>query len=499
MKKAVRRGFLQAGTVLRLMIFIGFCIQLTFGILWLCRNFPGMQEFGESAFYLEVSESLICDEYTGILYPLLLRLARGAEALLGLPFYIPVYGVQLLAAFYGGFKLLGLLEASAAFQEDRGEGEKPWKKGICRGKFEKRRLFQIFGSLGLLTLPMALQCHLAVLPASLVGSLSLLEIAFSLELLKNWRTEALAPAGVWRPFLCWVLCALLLPEYFYLGMVPLLCLLAYGIFCLAKRKGDLQKKTLFRCLLAFLAGVAIIAGVSAATQERGYYGRVDKSIQAAAVSRFAWSSLLEAYEEWPGEVREAFDWGELQESAFYPDNMTRVFGPLLEEAVGKEQAKQYFQELARLAWNRNQAKILHQIAWDAAGYLVSPLVLQLQLQGRGYDSCSGRNYEVMRHDTPYLTRLYMDYSCWWFAAGIFLGGLLCLTALAAGKIRLRPGTVFGVFLVLAFCGCLVLWYTMQGAGIMDYKHTIAVNCLWAVGILEAVSISSLEIHGREEA
>ncbi|MGN1146526.1 MAG: hypothetical protein ACI4R5_08750, partial [Acetatifactor sp.] len=76
-------------------IFIGLSIQIVMGILWMLGSFTGIQQFGESNFYVEVSKTLLCDEYTGILYPVLLLFARGAEGLFRVPFFGVMYVLQL--------------------------------------------------------------------------------------------------------------------------------------------------------------------------------------------------------------------------------------------------------------------------------------------------------------------------------------------------------------------------------------------------------------------
>ena len=73
MQKAVGR----ISALLSRIIFIGMSIQIVLGIVWMCGNFLYFQDFGESAFYVSVSKNFFCDEYTGILYPVDLLLARG--------------------------------------------------------------------------------------------------------------------------------------------------------------------------------------------------------------------------------------------------------------------------------------------------------------------------------------------------------------------------------------------------------------------------------------
>ena len=156
MQRAVR----HISAILGRVIFIGFSIQIVFGMTWMCLNFSKLPQFGESLFYVEISKNFICDEYTGILYPVFLLLARGIEGLAGLPYYCVMYVVQLLVACYAAHRLL-------------------------MGLKKTKRALNLWGSLAVLTLPMAMQCHLAVLPYSLVSSFFLLELSISLETVRK--------------------------------------------------------------------------------------------------------------------------------------------------------------------------------------------------------------------------------------------------------------------------------------------------------------------------
>ena len=71
---------------------------------------------------------------------------------------------------------------------------------------------------------------------------------------------------------------------------------------------------------------------------------------------------------------------------------------------------------------------IHQIAWDCLGYAMPTVLLQLLLDGRGYDSFSGRNVDIMMTGDPRLTELLLKYSSWWFLSGIavvVVSGMIC--------------------------------------------------------------------------
>ena len=53
--------------ILKGILFIGISVQIVMGIVWMCRNFSHVPQFEDSLFYMQVSRTLRCDEYTGIL------------------------------------------------------------------------------------------------------------------------------------------------------------------------------------------------------------------------------------------------------------------------------------------------------------------------------------------------------------------------------------------------------------------------------------------------
>jgi len=451
MQKVSARAVIAA--VLKDILFIGISIQIFLGLVWMVCNFRNVPQFGESLFMLRLSKTLRCDEYTGILYPLFLRIAGGNHFI--------VYAVQLVLAFMAGVHFL--------------QGVRP-----------AGRMTAVWRGLALLTLPMAMQCHLAVLPCSFAASLSLLQLGFLLEMVRDFGRRTLRQLG--RLMLCWLLLALLLPEYIYLGAAPVLASLPFFL-----RRGKAQMRRACGALLLFCAFAGMIWGINSLTQTRGLYGRAQKNPILALTGRIAWTNLRRDAEEWPEELQGLVEEESiLLDSAFYADNMELVFFPVIERAVGVERSREFFWEMTRIAWDRHGSMILREMAWDILGYGASPALLQVQLTGEGYDSMSGRNYELMLYHTPALSRYYMDYGSWLFCLTVPLTLLLQAGRLFSGKGRKKAdkmlcvqggekaGTLLQVFLCMCMAGLMVVWYTMQGAGLMDYKSTLLVTELWLI-------------------
>lgn len=437
----------------RVILWIGCSIQISLGICWIVMNFPHFQNFEESAFYLEISKNLICDEYEGILYPLLILPARGIEKIFPIPYYCILYLLQLGVALVAGYLFLQSV-----------------------GIKDRKRL--VWGSLVLLTFPMVMQCHLAVLPQSLVSSFLLLELAACLQAMK--REHCFHSTVFASGLLCWMITALLQPEYLYLGAIPIALLFGYRTV----RGWKNHKKSILHSLLLVMAFAGMIVGLHSLTQVEGYYGRTCQSLNLHLAGRCVWRYVHVDYEYWPEDAKGLFT-PELARSAdLYADNVERVVGRTLEDALGVERAKEVLGEIAKHAWTYHRQNIVHDAAWDAVGYTFPPLVVQRQFEGKANDSYSAHNYDMMRMQSPVLTEAVFHYGCWWFVPGLVVAGVLQVLQMFWEKKGFWNGEkviiLLGWMLTVV---AVVLYYTLQGAGMMDYKKSIVVILLWLTWML----------------
>lgn len=445
------RGFMRrkvAGhlcAIFKGILFIGFSIQTVMGLVWMCLNFNAVQEFAPA-------QSAV---YRGIY-----SLTGGCAALL--------YLLQLSVAAFADWRILKVIRP----------------EGVC---------WRAWGTLALLTFPMAMQCHLALLPWSFAGSLLLLEWSFAIELLQ--RKE---PSGGRFSFagllLCWLLLAVLLPEYRLLGGIP-------AVLAFLLRMGRLRDKgRLGRELLLTLAAAGLAFG--AGTAARTASGTEERSFSFALMCRTVWPSVLSDQFGWPEELQQVVVGEPVYETSFAPDNMDRILKPLMEESFGKEQAEAYYRYMANNSWEHRRAAILSHVRWDVAGYAATPLILQRQLAGAGYDSYSGRNYEIMRNHAPAWTRLYVMYSCRWFGCFLVTALLLSLTLIIGRQTSDRAwgfpwkNSWRGILVCGLSAGAVVLWYTLQGSGIMDYRKSFAVSSIWLIWALTAMREEETVERGR---
>lgn len=425
----MKKAAVQLCVLLRSFLFIGFSIQILLGLAWLCTNFTEVQAFAPVG---------------GQLYSLLLQLFGGIPQIL--------YLLQLGVAFAVGYVLI----------KPYGRQSKFWK---------------IWYVLAFMTFPMALQCHLALLPHSFVSSLVLLELVFCRGIFTSEGRASVA--GLARAAACWFGLAFLLPEYVWLGVIPPVLTVLLHLRELCK-----HIRQLAYCIILIAAFGGMIAGLRSLASPEGKEGN-QNTFWFSMASRTAWPRLWENYILWSEELRAIVE-NVVWDASCSPDNMERIFRPALEQAVGEDQAREYFREIAKVAWRSNKKQIINQIAGDLLTYAAPSSVLQLQLSGRSYAFISGRNYEIMGMNHPRLTKYYVAYSCWWFFAALGATVLLILSRCAAEKRLVSLSKLKFCAVVVIWSGILVCFYTMQGAGIADFKYTIAVASLWSFLALMAM-------------
>ena len=422
----MKKAAVQLCALLRSFLFIGFSIRILLGLTWLCMNFMEVQRFAPAE---------------GLLYSLLLQVFGRIPQIL--------YLLQLSTACASVYLLIRPFGRPGLF----------WR---------------VWYVLAFLTLPMALQCHLTLLPYSFVSSLIIFELGFCRGIFDSEGNISMAELA--RTAACWLGLALLLPEYGWLGMIP-------PVLTILLHLKDLRKhiRQLAYCIILIAAFGGMIAGLHSLSLPEGRE-ESGRTFWFCIASRTAWPRLWEDHAQWSDNLRALGD-DLIWETSNSPDNMERIFKPALEEAVGEEQAQEYYREIAKIAWRLNKEQIVKQIGWDLLTYAAPSSVLQLQLSGKAYAFVSGINYDIMGMNSPWLTKYYVAYSCWWFFVALGAAMLLALTGYMAGEWHFSLKKLVFPVVAVIWLVILVCFYTMQGAGLADYKYTIAVASMWTLLVL----------------
>ncbi len=417
-----------------MLILVG--IQVLLGGLWLVCNLTYMPVFQETRDMLEASKSLMVDEYMGILYPLVLRLF----SVFGAFFCVPIYILQVGLAFCSYFHLL-------------------------RSVVGDKRLVWLFAGY-LATFPTTLQCHMSILPYSLVTSLLVLLLTEVKAVMKN--REAIQRNRLIRIGILWLITGLLIPDY---GVIATIIVVPGLVFAAWRQR---KKMLVYLCMSA-LTLITMFTALNL-TQTPGSYGRVQRSVNSVLWTRFAWPYFERDGYYWDHKTWITFEEGEWAWASMYPENAIYEFGPKIEQVVGKEKAKVIFGEMAKFSSKIGKKEQLMALGRDVLANAGGPFTLQYQLSGRGV-SYTAWNYYQMQGNTPGLTKYFVKYALYVFMFIFIMTLWICLSRRKSWKVLEVMKKAVPALLGL---GVIILWYTMLGNGMQDYLKVVPVSLFWCM-------------------
>jgi len=424
-------------------------VQTVLGIGWMVVNIGHLPLFEETFLLAEASQSLVLDEYMGVLYPLLIRLARGITTVIPIPYYVLLYVLQLAAA---GYTANYLLKYNGWILEN--------------DNLNRIRKILVIGYL--LTFPQLLQLHLTVLPYSLSMSVGILLICDGLYYLRH--ADEIRGKVLIRLCGLWMLEVLLLPDYIWLAGVFL-----SGVLVAAAWK---NKQWRGRILVSILCTVLCFGVIESSTQTPGSMGRIQKSAGAALLRRFVWPDFVTYSFFWPEEVRETFDIEALTGVAKYAEETVYHFGYTLDEKYGRKAANDIYREMVKVAFGLDTKLLLKEVGRDYVAYLCPQVSFQQQMSDN-HGALLAWNYGRLQEHAPILTKYYVRCSFTGWNVMCMPGLLLLIAAVLRKRIRLSWGTVLLGMSALF----MAFWYTMQGAGIQDYKNVMLISFLWLLSVV----------------
>lgn len=407
-------------------------LQILLGLVYIGKNSMVVPQFRDTTIYLEMAERFVADEYTGLLYPLLLKACRYISLL---PYQVPVYLVQLFAAFGSVFYLVY--------------------------SWTEKKSFSLFCALWMNTIPFVVQVHMTVLPHSLAMSCMVLMIT---PLLCGSREQRALRLTEWAELFCgFVLVSQLDRAY----LVPGLLMVIWGSFLQLYRK---ESRVLWFAIGLFIGiGMLVVnLAVYKIVQTPGYYGRMQRSFASAFFQRTGVLTLNNNYMIYmPEEVGDCFEGLELNRIAKYPYQIETVFGPTLEACYGAERAGEIYMELGLLGLKSATKANIRAIAEDAIGYAL-PLATYVSWQDGTLKGSSSWNYQQFMAQSPKLFVAYARISVYvWLLCFVLsvLTGILC--AVVTKKHYLRV-----VCPLLLFIGLYALHFALEGTGVFDYKTAL---------------------------
>lgn len=333
-----------------------------------------------------------------------------------------------------------------------------------------------FGAISFMTIPQCMQTHLSITWDSVCGSLFLIVIATYLKLHEmkylDSENEKIKIYLRCQLFIGWAVIALFRPFYaalcFPFALSELVRMWKAGTGSDFAEENRRKRVTYSIVLFVELIVLALFYKVTPASIESG--------LAKAAVSRFSYTHFEEDYDILPTDIHDAVGLTNARKVGYKADGVEQVLLPIITTKYNETQAVDALWRIAEVGWKNHPAENLKQIVWDMLGYQFPAFVVPLQLKGRAYEALTGHNYELFTRFTPIIGRICIQLNTPLFLLFLFGGVGGIIYALAIGQKGIHLQKLFGILLVLA--EALVIFYSLSGAGQMDYMKTCPATLFW---------------------
>ena len=407
-------------------------LQIVLGVIYIGSNFMAVPQFRDTTIYLEMAEHFVADEYTGILYPLFVKLCLGISIV---PYQILIYLIQIIVGLFCVYHF------------------------VCT--WTDRKLLALLCALWINTIPFVAQAHVTVLPHSLAFSFLLLML---LEVLKGTVYRKPLSIADWAVLLCsYTILAQLTQGYLLAGTLLVgwaVCLQLYA---------QAQKVLWFLVCMLICTGIFVSnLAVFHITQTPGYYGRMQRSLEARFFQRAGVATLSGKFLVYmPEEIQACFTASELDWLNKYPYQIETEFGPTLEARYGKEYADKLYWELGMLGLKTATKATLLDIAEDTIGYAM-PLGYYATWQDGELKGATSWNYQQFIEETPELATAYAKICHFLWMSGFAVSVTVCFVAACGNKKFYLNIWVPVLLYVIAYA----LYFALGGAGTYDYKLSL---------------------------
>lgn len=351
---------------IKYIFYIAVFAQIVSGTVYLVCNFTEYIIYPETEEMVQLARGLLFDEYTGILYPLFIRLCLGIQGSFGIGYYLVTHFVQLVL-----FVLSTTYLVSSVFK-----GKKTW-----------------IAMLYIVCFPMCMQTILMVSPLAFKAIFSFLIVGSMIRI-----TRGNGKIGTWIcMFLVYIMAALNMPDDLYIWIVPMA---TFGIlYFFRKRKQCALWK---RACLIVAVGIVFLATffILDSSIDAGNCGRMQRTISSVLFQRTAWPNLDEKYGFLPEEMREILSNENLLDSEFSSESIVYVVGPTIDRTAGFERANELYMQAVIGQLGYNKRTLLKTVSDDFFGYLLAPYSTVFYMKGQDgssystlYGSVSARNPE----------------------------------------------------------------------------------------------------------
>jgi hypothetical protein len=130
-------------------------------------------------------------------------------------------------------------------------------------------------------------------------------------------------------------------------------------------------------------------------------------------------------------------------------------------------------------------EVMSAVLEDFTAYLNPLWMVRKQLEGHGL-SHTGYLYDKMRENAPKITKVYVNWGLSVFRTALLFAVVCGVSACILNRKQKKRNSI-GLLIMLSGCVLLhALWYTMSGAGMMEYGNVCVIQMLWYCAIVRLI-------------
>ncbi len=359
-------------------------IQLIYAILWAIQNGNNIQDFHDTALYLNGAVTMAGDGWRLLGYSAFVRVFIWLEQFVGEYYVIPLYLAQacitLLSFAYGCKTFFVLLYAREI-------------------SYPKMLLPAIY----ILTIPTIWQMQFAILPDAIC--VAMLVLLFSKFAECIWDYKKMHWDSLLIAFGCLLLISVFHRHYFYATIF--LGTLFGMVMLIRNMKKKYRNANSFRTvgLLIVCMSIALVLSGSVNSQYKKAEGYMDYSLAADLWTAFVYPNIREDYPHYSQQIQEALPRDIV---AGYGDNYERymnIIGPAIEERK-PEQSESICFGMVKTGMALHTKEILSGFVKEGAAYALFPFAMEKCIYYNA-NSLYGHNLVRMYEMSPVLTLNYM--------------------------------------------------------------------------------------------
>lgn len=313
-------------------------VQIALGTVYFVCNFTEYIIYPETEEMIHIARGLLFDEYTGILYPLFIRLCLEIQESLGIGYYLVAHFVQFILFVAASFYLA---------------------RSVFKGK--KACVAMLY----IVSFPMCIQTILMVSPMLFKAIFAFLIVGAMIRITKGNGT-----IRSWLILFCaYILSAINMPDDLYMWIVPI------GIWGIIYFFKERKQCVLWKRVCLILAIGVVFLGtffVLDKAIDAGSRGRMQRTVNSMLFQRALWPNLDEKYGFLPDEMKEILEYEHLSESENSSENMVCLVGKAIDRAVGFEHANELYMQAFMGQLGYNKRALLRAVSEDFFGYLLIP-------------------------------------------------------------------------------------------------------------------------------